>query len=146
MKEILKQALKEAYLMATYEMPEKESTEMELDITGVNPFELPKFLESNNVPKNCSLETEIDISYIYVKYEEERELTKYEERMYLSESFKKLSFDIVEKHLTSNGYTRKERDYSAYNEMKKLNLLDLYKNDLWRTLEDYYSIFFEQLD
>jgi hypothetical protein len=158
MKDLIIQALDEAYSILETNIPQtkKVSCRIDFDIVGKTTYDIITFMKDNNIPENAKIYNEIiNDNYIesYLAYIIDIPTTEKDIIIYKRNNFDIIAFKNVYQLLTKNGYKRIKYKSSyeyfnlSYEFSKKGNqIYDLYLiNKDFDKLAEYYSLNFEKI-
>lgn len=148
MKELIIEALKEAYAKLENQVPKtKKIIKTSSSILGLPISELPQFVKDNNIPEDAIF-VGIDDSYdgfddFVLSWEIEVPTTDADKLKHKRLRFKDISWGFVYHKLLENGYKR----VSIFNSQsikpfENLNHYDLFIENNFGTLLEYYKLYF----
>jgi hypothetical protein len=150
MKDLILKALDSAFFTTKAITPQTKKQVKGIDIMDVEPINLLKFMKENGVPENAwfggrdnnygngydsfELHWEVDIPT------NEQDNLKFMRTNFPNRAYKQI-YDV----LTNIGYKRVGFDSAVYSRFKNLNMYDLYVNNEFDLLVEYYSLFFQKI-
>lgn len=147
MKELLIQALNDAYRLLETQIPLTKTEYKSISIVNVKPLELVPFMKSNNIPINGAYFNSgdgDDGSEYYepvIRWEIVIPTTDKDKLEYKRNRFTALAWKYVYDLLTKNGYKRIPFNLGLH-QFKDTTVYDMYTSTNFDRLVDYYSLAF----
>lgn len=148
MKKLIIEALREAFDMLEKQVPKtKKVVKTSCSILGMPISELPRFVKDNNIPEDAMFDgvpNQYDgLDDIVVSWKIEVPTTDAEKLEYKRRRFKDVAWKIVYHKLLDNGYKRISNfSSSSLKPFEDLNHYDLFVENNFDTLLEYYKIYF----
>lgn len=149
MRDLLIQALDEAYIIYFNQIPKTKKEIKSISIIDVSPLDLINFIKDNNIPNNCYFDGK-DNGYdgwddILLSWEIDVPTTDIDRVSYLITRFNNGYFKYVYKILTNNGFKRISPWSYKLKEFNDTTIYHMYINKEFDRLEKYFSMYFEKL-
>ncbi len=122
-----------------------------LSLEDVNPYDLPEFLEQNNVPRNayfnctCDIDNyesgEVEVGWVTEEFLSAKAREEYRNT---PGRFNNYVWRIIYQELTAAGWKRIAFCTSLLIPFRGTSVLELYHNREWGRLEDYYRLYFQE--
>jgi hypothetical protein len=150
MKELITQALDEAFSRVLRQIPQTKKQLESLSILDVKPIDLSILLGANNIPEDAWFSGR-DNGYdawddLLLCWEIDVPTTAKDREKFKRDRLSGIAFPPIYKLLTSNGYKRTPCDSRAMRRFDGTTVYDMYSNKEFDRLVDYYSLFFEPDD
>jgi len=150
MKNLIKEALRDCMSRVERTIPKHKlkTVEVDLEAEDVEPINLLKFMEENNIPKNAYFSTNYCGTSIsnYVApvlcYEINVDLTEKDKEDYRKRRFNRSSFKLVYNILTKNNYKRTPIEFKKLKKFK--TPYEMYIENDFDKLVEYYSLYFKK--
>lgn len=144
MKELLKQALDLAVIKLESITPQIKKKKNSISILDVNPIDLAKFMQENNIPNDAYFDGR-DNGYdawndILLSWDTDIPTTDLDKLKYKRKTFSTIAFKYVFDLLTTNGYKRVGYNSGLLKEFDDTTVYDMYINKEFDRLEKYYSL------
>lgn len=159
MKELLKQALDLAVIKLESITPQIKKKKNSISILDVNPIDLAKFMQENNIPNDASFDGR-DNGYdawndILLSWEVDVSTSEKEKLEYKNRRFHDIAFKYVFDLLTTNGYKRTSgldigritykktsNNISSIIMFDNKSVYEMYMDKDLNKLVEYYSMYF----
>ena len=151
MKELIKQALSDAFELLNKQTPLTKTEVVGENIDGISPMDIPKFMVENNIPIDAWFgtgENEGFVAYntVMLYYNVTVPTTEKEQLKYKRYSFTTVAWKSVYNLLLNNGYKRVGYNTSFLKEFDDTSVYDMYINNEFDRLVKYYSLPFVKID
>jgi len=141
MKELLKEALDSAFNLLEQRVPKVKHKKESLNVYTVYPIDIAQFIADNNIPINCLFNWDEGS----LEWWAEVPTTEEDDLKFRKTRFTGLAGTAVYSALLKNGYTKKELlNIPLSRQFDSTNVYDMYLNDEWDKLMEYYSLFFRK--
>lgn len=150
MKDLIIQALSDAFEKLQKQLPETKRETKTISILDVKPSELMSFMESNNIPKDAYFNG-ADNGYdawddIVLAWEVEVPTSEKEKLDWLKHKFNSFSsWHYVHKLLTQNGYKRIPYDSRNFKQFNDTTVYNMFREKNFDRLVEYYSGHFKKI-
>jgi hypothetical protein len=151
MKNLIVRALYDAIVKVNNQVPTTKKEIVEVTIEDVQPLDLLKFMQDNNIPENASFSTthsEYAIGttvnpclYYYVDVK----TTEKEKTDFIKNRFTSVAWKFVYDLLTNNGYKRVGFNSGLLKNFKDTTVYDMYIAKDFDRLVEYYSMPFQKI-
>ena len=146
MKELIIQALHEAFIKFEKTIPQTKKEEKLVSIVDVSPLDIARFMQDNNIPTDAYF-TGRENGYdgwndICLGWEIDVPTTDKEKLKYKKQKFDNYAFQSVRVLLTQNDYKRVGYNTSLLKEFDDTTVFDMYSNEEFDRLVKYYSLSF----
>lgn len=148
MKNILIEVLKESHDKLLKQIPKTIRKELKEELyNNCSPYEIIKYCEKNNIAIKESYIGSCDFTNeLYIYYEVDMPISDKEILKYKQKRFHNIIFPILYKRLTESGlYKRVGFNSSKLDKFRDINIYDLYINNEYDLIEEYYFLYFEKL-
>jgi hypothetical protein len=151
MKNIIIILLAEALAKVETQIPKTKKVEREISINDVRPLDIPDFMKKNNIPDDAYIGG-IDNGYdgwdagqLRLIWEVDVPLTDEDKLLHRKSRFTSVAFKLMFDYLTNNGYKRVGFDTAIFKYSKDTTVYDMYMNQEYDKLADYYSLSFKPI-
>lgn len=149
MKELIKQALDQAFESVCKMVPLTKKDKRHYNITDVNPTKLLEFMKDNDIPEDAwfsGMPNSYDgLDYPTICYDVEIPTTDVERLGNKARFFDSNHFKFVYKLLIDNGYKRKGFNSGNLREFKDDSVYRMYIAKDFDRLERYFQLSFEKM-
>lgn len=150
MKDLLKNALSNAHTQLERQVPTAKNNLVEVCIDDVNPMDLPQFMIDNDIPEDAWFGTEESqtlgsCTRVLLLYNTRIQTTDKDKMIYRRKRFTSIAFQIVLKLLLENGYKRIGSNSGLYKQFDDTTVYDMYMNNEYDRLVNYYSLSFGKI-
>jgi len=148
MKELIIQALNEAFVVLEKQVPQTKRETKSVSIGDTKPIDLPRFMKDNNIPDRADFGGEdngYDAWYTFstcLSWEVSVPTTNEDKVKFRRKIFSAICFTNVYKILTKNGYKRVGSDWRLLKQFDDTTIYDMYINKDFDRLVKYYSMSF----
>lgn len=144
MKELIIQALDEAFIKFEKTIPQTKKQEQLVSIVDINPLDIAQFMKDNDIPSNAYF-TGRDNGYdawddICLGWEIDVPTTEKEKLKYKKRTFTNYAFQSVRKLLLENGYKNVGYSTRLLYEFDDTTVYEMYINKDFDRLVKYYSL------
>ena len=144
MKELIMQALDEAFLAMGRAIPQTKAKTESISILDVNPLDIPSFMRDNNIPDNACFSGR-DNGYdawddILLSWEIQVPTTEGDKMKFLRDGFTSRAWRHVYDVLLKNGYKRVGYNTGLLKEFDDTTVYDMFINADFDRLVKYYSL------
>jgi hypothetical protein len=144
MKELLIQALNDAYIVLKKGVPKTKKKYKSISIIDVKPLELASFMKSNSIPDDAHFDGR-DNGYdawdaILLSWEVDVPTTADDKLLYSRKVFVNYAFKAVFDLLMNNGYKRVGYNTGLLKQFDDTTVYDMYISKNWDRLVEYYSL------
>jgi hypothetical protein len=152
MKDLILQALDDAYLILQRRIPLTTKHVESMSIIDVSPIELRQFMIDNNIPDNAYFSGEDDGYHGYsdflICWDIDRVTTDNEKLSFQRNSFTRIAAPIIQKLLLQNNYKRIPVTFGnkLWKTFQDTTVYDMYIEKKYDLLVSYYSEAFELND
>lgn len=148
MKELIIQALDDAFTKFKKRIPKTKGKINSLSIKDVNPIDLPSFMEENNIPEDAYFDG-ADNGYdgwddILISWDIEVPTDEKDKLEFSRRAFDTAAFREVHDSLTNNGYKRVGFNSGLLKKFKDTTIYDMYIDKNFDLLVEYYSLSFKK--
>ena len=149
MKELIIQALNNAFVMLEKGTPQTKKKLIQVIIADVSPLNIVEFMRENNIPDNASFGG-VDNGYdaysdICLEYDVNIPTTEKDKLKFKRDRFPTIAFRLVYDLLTNNGYKRVGYNTGLLKQFDDTTVYDMYINKDFERLVKYYSLPFIQV-
>jgi hypothetical protein len=151
MKNIIITLLAEALTKVEAQIPNTKKIEREISINDVRPLDIPDFMKKNNIPDDAYIGG-VDNGYdgwdagqLRLIWEVYVPLTDKDKLLHRKSRFTSVAFKLMYDYLTNNGYKRNSFNTARLREFKDTTVYDMYMNQEYDKLVDYYSLSFKPI-
>jgi len=144
-KDIISKPLADALKKLEKQVPQTKKATKKVDIDDVNPRDLPDFLAIEEVPDDCYFWTDAEdfrCANIFVCWDVDVATTEEEQMAFRRKRFKDIAWYGVRDALYAGGFKRISGCSSRFKQLNGTNLYDLFMEENWKMIEQYYSLFF----
>jgi len=147
MKQLLVQALDNAFAKLEMLVPQTKKTEKSISIIDVEPLQLTSFMKNNNIPDDAYF-SGTDNGYdgfddIVLAWEVDIPNTENDKLIFKVKRFESLAGKFVYDLLTNNGYKRIGYNTALLKQFNDTTLYDMYMKKDFDRLVSYYSLSFK---
>jgi len=147
MKDLIKQALAVAIIILENSIPQTKLKVVEdISLDDINPIDIAKYMKDNNIPDNAyfmGIDNGDDgYSRYCLAYDIQIPTTDKDKDKYRKERFTSYAFKQVYDLLIKNGYKRISSWSSSYKEFDKKTVYEMFTNNEFDRLVQYYSLSF----
>lgn len=144
--EIIELALDDAFATIQMTIPKTKKAIKSISIIDVNPLELTSFMKKNNIPDDAVFDGR-DNGYdawddILLSWEVDVPTSAKDKDAFKRKRFTDIAFRKVYDSLKDKGYKRKGFDSSLLKQFKDTTLYDMYTNQEFDRILQYYSMYF----
>ena len=144
--ELISQALDESFTLLEKQVPKTKKSIKSISIIDVKPLELSSFMKKNNVPDDAFFDGR-DNGYdawddILLSWDVDVPTSGKERSDFRRRRFTDIAFRKVYDSLKDKGYKRKGFDSSLLKQFKDTTLYDMYTNQEFDRILQYYSMYF----
>jgi hypothetical protein len=151
MKNIIIILLAEALTKVEAQTPKTKKVERNISINDVNPIDIPAFMIKNNIPDDAYI-SGVDNGYdgwhvgqLNLCWEVDVPLNDNDILQYKRIRFTSVAFKLMYDYLINNGYKRVGFNTARLREFKDTTVYDMYMNQEYDKLVDYYSLSFKPI-
>ena len=147
MKELLIQALDDAYSLLENQIPLTKKKSESISITDVKPVDLVSFMKSNDIPDDAYFDGR-DNGYdawddILLSWEVDVPTTDKDKLEFKRKRFTDIAWKCLYDLLTKNGYKRVGYNTGLMKQFDDTTVYDMYMSKDWDRLMEYYSLSFK---
>lgn len=144
--QLILQVLDESFTLLEKQVPRTKKAIKSISIRDVNPLEITSFMDKNNIPDDAYFDGR-DNGYdawddILLSWEVDVPTSSEERSKYRRRRFTDIAFTKIYESLREKGYKRKGFDSSLLKQFKDTTLYDLYTNQEFDRILQYYSMYF----
>jgi hypothetical protein len=151
MKNIIIILLAEALTKVEAKIPKTKKVERTISINDVNPIDIPAFMIKNNIPDDAYISgvdngyDGWDVGQLNLCWEVDVPLNDNDRLQHKRSRFTSVAFKLIFDYLTNNGYKRVGFDTAIFKYSKDTTVYDMYMNQEYDKLVDYYSLCFKPI-
>lgn len=150
MKELIIQALNDAFVMLEKRIPQTKVEIKYINIEDVKPCDISKFINDNNIPNNAYFGGKPNgydaFSEFCLCYEVNIPTTDKDKLKFNRKIFSDIAFKLVHDSLTNNGYKRRGYNSGLLKQFDDTTLYDMYIDKDFDRIVLYYSLPFVNKD
>ena len=148
MKELIIQALNDAFVLLEKQVPQTKKKTESISITDVKPMDIISFMKDNNIPNDACFDGR-DNGYdawddILLSWEIDVPTTDKDKKEFKIKRFTGISWRFVYDLLTKNGYKRVGYNTGLLKQFDDTTVYDMYINKDFDRLVKYYSLSFNK--
>jgi hypothetical protein len=146
MKNLIIDALDEAYIRLEKQIPQTKKEMKTISIGDVKPLELTKFMKDNDVPDDAYFSGRDngydgwEVGDIVLAWDIDVPTNEKEKLKYSKDRFRNIAWQYVYRSLTTNGYTRVGYSSGLLKQFDDTTVYDMYMDKDFDRLVKYYSL------
>lgn len=146
MKDLIKKALDDAFIVLEKRIPQTKVECEYVNIEDVKPLELIQFMKDNNIPDNAEFAGKPNgydaFDQVCLCYDIHIPTTKTDKLKFCKHSFTSIAWRFVYYLLIRNGYKRVGYNTALLKQFYEATVYDMYINNDYDMLVKYYSLAF----
>ena len=144
MKDLLIQALTDAFELVEKQVPQTKKETKEISFGNVKPIDVVVFMEENGIPDDAYLTGGDDEGQygVFLCWDVEVPTTEADKLKFVKKQYSNVAWQYVYKLLTANGYKRIPYDSSYFRKFNDTTLYNMFIEKDFDRLVEYYSGFF----
>lgn len=144
MKDLIKKALDDAFILLEKRIPETKKETKYICIEDVKPLELLQFMMDNNIPDNAEFAGKPNgydsFDQVCLCYDVDIPTTEKDKFKFCRQSFTSIAWKCVYDLLIKNGYKRVGYNSGLLKQFDGATVYDMYINNDYDLLVKYYSL------
>ena len=143
MKDLLIQALTDAFAHVEKQIPQTKTQRKEISIENVKPLDIVDFMKENGIPDDAYfVGPEEGQLGVFLSWDVEVPTTEADKLKFVKNKTDYVTWQYVYKLLTANGYKRIPYDSSYFRKFNDTTLYNMFIEKDFDRLVEYYSGFF----
>ena len=144
MKDLLIQALTDAFELIERRVPQTKKETKEISFGNVKPIDIVDFMKENGIPDDAYLTGGDDEGQygVFLCWDVEVPTTEADKLIFVKDRNNHVIWQYVYKLLTENGYERIPYDFPYFRKFGNTTVYDMFINKDFDLLVEYYSGFF----
>ena len=146
MKDLLIQALTDAFAHVEKQIPQTKKETKEISIENVKPLDIVDFMKENGIPDDAYFVVGEEGQYgVFLSWDVEVPTTEADKLKFVKYKTDYVTWQYVYKLLTANGYKRIRYDASYFRKFGDTSIYKMFIEKDFDRLVEYYSGFFTKV-
>lgn len=146
MKDLLIQALTDAFELIERRVPQTKIDRKEISIENVKPLDIVDFMKENGIPDDAYFVGAEEGQYgVFLSWDVEVPTTEAEKLIFVKDRNNHVIWEYVYKLLTANGYKKTPYDSSYFKKFGNATVYNMFIKKDFDLLVEYYSGFFKKV-
>jgi len=146
MKDLLIQALTDAFAVFEKQIPKTKTETKEISIENVKPLDIVDFMKENGIPDDAYfVGPEEGQLGVFLSWDVQVPTTEADKVQFSKKQYRNVAWQYVYKSLTANGYKRIPYDSSYFRKFGDTTVYNMFHKKDFDLLVEYYSGFFTKV-
>lgn len=143
MKDLLIQALTDAFALFEKQIPKTKTETKEISIENVKPLDIVDFMKEKGIPDDAYFVGPEEGQYgVFLSWDVQVPTTEADKVKFAKKQYRNVAWRYVYKSLTENGYEKIPYDFPYFRKFGNTTVYDMFINKDFDLLVEYYSGFF----
>lgn len=146
MKDLLIQALTDAFALFEKQIPKTKTETKEISIENVKPLDIVDFMKEKGIPDDAYFVGPEEGQYgVFLSWDVQVPTTEADKVKFAKKQYRNVAWRYVYKSLTENGYEKIPYDFPYFRKFGNTTVYDMFINKDFDLLVEYYSGYFTKV-
>lgn len=146
MKDLLIQALTDAFALFEKQIPKTKTETKEISIENVKPLDIVGFMKEKGIPDDAYFVGPEEGQYgVFLSWDVQVPTTEADKVKFAKKQYRNVAWQYVYKLLTANGYKRIPYDSRNFKQFNDTTVYNMFREKNFDRLVEYYSGHFKKI-